>query len=235
MEKASLYSKNYFQKQEFFPQHFSYTLLLLFKELGIKKVLDVGCGTGLLVQFLNENGFEALGCDIADEALKIARTRNKRDSLIKASAQKLPFKNQSFDLICAISLIEHLTSKETKKFLAETRRVLKPRGYFFLVTPNFWSLMRLLKGKGWFGYSDPTHITFYTPLSLTSLLRKEGFSHFRFWFKIPKDLPFDWWFAYKVEKLPKTIKHFISFLLISTPLALVRESFFVCARRSSPK
>lgn len=235
MEKTDFYSKNYFQIRDCLALNFAHTLLFLLKKLGVKTVLDVGCGTGLLVKFLNENGFEALGCDIAEEGLKIGRTRNKEGSLIKASAQKLPFKNQSFDLITAISLIEHLTPKETTKFLAETRRVLKPQGYFFIVTPNLWSPIRFLMGKDWFGYSDPTHITFYTPLSFTKLLKQEGFGHFRFWFKIPKDLPFDWWFANKVEKLPKIMKHLISFLLISTPLALIRESFFVCARKSPPE
>lgn len=233
MAKTNPYSKSYFQKQEYFPQHFSQALLSFLKELGVRKVLDVGCGTGRLVKFLNENGFEAIGCDLAEEALKIARERNKNSCLVKASAINLLFKNQSFDLVTAIALIEHLTQKEGRQFIQETHRVLKKDGYFFLVTPNLLSPRRLLKGKNWFAYSDPTHLTFYTPLSLAKLLRQEGFDYFRFWFKIPKDLPFDWWFADQVERLPKILKNLISFLLISTPLALLRESFYICARKSS--
>lgn len=227
----SHYSNEYFQKQNYFPGHFSHTILLLCQELGVKNILDVGCGTGLLIQFLNEHGFQAVGCDSSQAALKIARLRNKPDQLIKASATKLPFKNSSFDLVTAIALIEHLTLKEGQQFIKEAHRVLKKGSYFFLGTPNLLSPRRLLKGRNWFAYSDPTHITFYHPLSLSCLLKQAGFTQFHFWFKIPKDLPFDWWFEKQVAKLPKAGKQLISFLLISSPLSLIRESFYLCCQK----
>ena len=178
----------------------------------LKKVLDVGCGTGKLVRFLNDAGFSATGCDLSEEALKIAKQKNKKNTFVKASAIKLPFKNNSFDLLTVISLVEHLTKKEINMFLSEAYRVVKPNGYIFLVTPNFNSPMRFLLRRKWFGYSDPTHITFFTPSSLKSHLQKYGFINTRYWFK--------------------TKNNFLTYLLFSTPLCFIRDSFWIAAKKT---
>lgn len=115
-----------------------------------------------------ENGFAALGCDIADEAIKLS-------GQTKASACALPFKKNTFEAVTAVSLIEHLSPNEAEEFLSGAERVLKPKGYLFLVTPNLWSPARVLKRKKWFGYADPTHVQFYSPISLKRLVNRHNF------------------------------------------------------------
>jgi len=219
---ACKYNQDYFQKRDALPLHFAQTLELLLKEIGVKKILDVGCGTGRLVKFLKENGFEALGCDISDEAIKLS-------GQIKASACALPFRKKSFEAVTAVSLIEHLKPNEAEKFLSEAERVLKPKGYLFLVTPNFWSLARVLKRKKWFGYTDPTHLQFYSPFSLKRLLKKCHFSNFRFRFKVDQKTPSDW--PIPLPRLPQIFQFLLNYLLISSPLAYLRDSFWLLAQK----
>ena len=176
------YTKDYFEERDHLEPHIAESIRIFMKDNKLKKVLDVGCGTGRLVKFLNDNDISAIGCDIYEQALIAARKIYDKNTIIKAAATKLPFKKHSFDLISSISTIEHLTKKETIEFINEAKRVLIPNGFIFIVTPNFASPWRFIQGRKWFGYSDPTHINFFTPLSLANLLKDYGFYNPKFWF-----------------------------------------------------
>lgn len=219
---TSFYNQDYFQKRDVLPLHFAQTLKLLFQKLGVKKILDVGCGTGKLVEFLNDTGFKATGCDNSSEAIKISK-------LVKASADNLPFKNSSFECVTAISLIEHLDSEQMTRFLNEAKRVLIPKGYLSLVTPNWQTPLRYLQGENWFAYQDQSHIKYYSPGSLKKILKNHCFENFIFRFRVSREIPNDWPLPLA---LPKKLDLLINYLLISSPLAKFRNSFWVlCQKR----
>jgi len=218
------YDQEYFSQRDYFPDHLAETLKLIFRKRQVKKILDVGCGDGQIVSYLNRNGFQATGCDSADAAIKIS-------GQIKADATNLPFSENSFEAVMAISLIEHLTSGQFDKFLKETRRVLIPAGYFFLVTPNRSSPLRIIEGKNWFAYRDPTHVQYYSPTSLKRILKKQGFGRFRFRFPTSVKTKADWW-PHHLASPPQFIQSFLNYLFISSPLAYLRNSFWVlCQKR----
>lgn len=233
--KKTNYSKKYFSARDNLDILIAEPLKLLMKDQQLKKVLDVGCGTGRLVKFLTKSGFDAYGCDPSKEAIKIAKTINKKGCIKKSFASKLPYKNKGFDIVVSISVIEHLTQKETKMFLKETKRVLKYNGYIFLVTPNFSSPARFICGQKWFGYSDPTHIQFFTPGSLKTILKKDNFKNIKFQTKIPYHLDSYTYLLPLLRKIPKPAKHFLNFvinyLLISSPLSTLRDSFLIYAKK----
>ena len=229
---VSYYDKRYFQEHDLLSPYLANCIKHIMENHNLKRILDVGCATGRLVKFFNKHGLEAFGCDIADVALRQARKINKKGAIFKASATSLPFKNSSFDFICAISMIEHLTPKEAEKFLKEARRILKPHGFIFLITPNFATPIRLIHGSNWFAYKDPTHVNFYTPKGLSKLLSKFGFGDFQFTFKTIYHPSFDWEFPHFFGKLPKPIKTFCVFLLLSTPLTFIRNSFWLLAQKN---
>lgn len=226
------YDKKYFEERDHLDLHIAESIRLLMNEQNLKSLLDIGCGTGRMVKFFNDNGFKSLGCDVYEDALNFARKINKKNSIIKAYATKLPFKNNSFDMITAISVIEHLTPKEVEKLLIEAKRVLKPNGSIFLVTPNYTTPIRLLQGKKWFGYSDPTHINFYTPKRLSALLKKFGFTHTRTGFKIKYGPTFDWEFPPFFGKLPSWTKFLLVYLFFSSPISMIRNSFWMAAQKN---
>ena len=86
--------------------------------------LDVGCGTGLSSVALAEIASGVIGIDVSAEMLALA-TKHPRVEYLLASAERLPFGPQSFQLITASSAFHWL---DQTKFLAEARRVLIPGG-----------------------------------------------------------------------------------------------------------
>lgn len=229
------YNKRYFEERDILIPHLATAIKSLAKKHKLKTVLDVGCGTGRLVNYLNKERIFAYGCDISNEAVKKAIVLNSKRSIYLASADKLPFKNGSFDLVTSISTIEHLDKKSVKKFIEEAGRVLKTKGFIFLVTPNFSSPFRSIYGKNWFGYKDPTHINFFTPNALSNLLKANGFDHINFNFKIPYQNYLEWDFPSFFHKFPKWLKILVIYLLFSTPLSRIRNSFWISAQKVSDR
>ena len=103
-----------------------------------KYILDIGCGTGELSRPL-----ERLGCVFSADSSVLALDFCKRRSLqrlIRTSAEHPGFKNNSFSVVVAASLIEHLEKDEL--FFEEMHRVLKKNGYLIILTSAFqflWS------------------------------------------------------------------------------------------------
>lgn len=89
------------------------------------RVLDMGCGTGATLDYLDSIGVRGLGVDCSAEALSV-RDRKTRPTRIVASAEQLPFPDESFDgvlLECTLSLV-----KDQALALAECARVLVDDG-----------------------------------------------------------------------------------------------------------
>jgi ubiquinone/menaquinone biosynthesis C-methylase UbiE len=103
---------------------------LLPKRLKNKKILDVGCGTGRWAKYLIGKNAQVYGIDISKSMLAVARKKVPTADLMVAYANKLPFKNNEFDLAISTLAFDHI--KNTKPALKEVARVLKPNSLFFL-------------------------------------------------------------------------------------------------------
>lgn len=101
-----------------------------------KRILDVGCGDGFLESKLKKNFKEIYGIDLNETDLAIAKILNpeKRINFVKASASKLPFKNDFFDVVVCTEVIEHI--KEDSIVIDEIKRVLKRKGKLIITTPD---------------------------------------------------------------------------------------------------
>ena len=104
----------------------------LFKKHKVRRVLDLGFGTGRHTVFLAEQGLEVYGMDISEKGKEITEGKLKEKGL-KANLQiadmhKLPYQDNFFDAVVAIYVIEHNTLKGLKESIAEIRRALKPGG-----------------------------------------------------------------------------------------------------------
>lgn len=89
--------------------------------------------------------------------------------LLKASAERMPFKKAEFDSVVAGELIEHL--KEPGAFVKESARVLKQGGLLALSTPNKKSWANRLTRS----YEAPLHFSLFSIQKLTGLLERHGF------------------------------------------------------------
>lgn len=102
-----------------------------------KKLLDVGCGTGIVLQQLKMMGFaRGVGVEISRSSLRSCK--NKGLECYEYDGFKLPFEDGSFDLVGSINVIEH--TQDPIVFMNEKHRVLKPSGILVVVCPNFLSV-----------------------------------------------------------------------------------------------
>jgi SAM-dependent methyltransferase len=104
------------------------------------RVLDVGCGTGRWVRRLEEHGLSVVGMDQSSEMLSLARNRGTLSPLVSGEVQNLPFRDESFDCVSAVTVIQHILPQEQIRALSEMVRVLRPGGYLFLI--------ELIRGHG---------------------------------------------------------------------------------------
>jgi ubiquinone/menaquinone biosynthesis C-methylase UbiE len=103
---------------------------------GKKRVLDAGCGTGYGSAVLACQARDVLGIDISPEAVAYAREHFGVENIrfAQASCTSIPAAAETFDVIAAFEIIEHLA--DWRGFLREARRVLAPGGLFLVSTPN---------------------------------------------------------------------------------------------------
>ena len=94
------------------------------------KALDIGCGIGATVNYLQtELGIEAFGIDPSEKLLKLGKDKYGL-SLVKGEGECIPYEEDFFDIVfteCTLSLME-----DQRKTIKEAYRVLKPYGYFII-------------------------------------------------------------------------------------------------------
>jgi SAM-dependent methyltransferase len=129
------------------------------------RILDVGCGTGANLKMLAEYG-AAEGVDISQQAVDFCHERGL-ESVKLGAAEDLPYEDDSFEIVTALDVIEHLDDDVAG--LREMRRVLRPDGRLLLFVPAFMFL---------WGVQDDVsnHRRRYTLPSLLSAVEAAGFA-----------------------------------------------------------
>jgi len=133
------------------------------------KSLDVGCNYGFFSEYLAKIGFNSYGIDIKKEYFP----KKGKAHYSMQSAEKMNFKDESFDLIICFDTIEHIKDKEDA--LSEIRRVLKKDGFFICTVPNIFSYfyMRSFLTFGLRGYDIFNNVHYQRTLwDWTKLLKQ---------------------------------------------------------------
>lgn len=165
------------------------------------KVLDIGCGNGNISNQLGELGHLVLGIDISEEAINVAKKKNKLINVeFKAiSAEELTV-NEKFDVIVCSEVIEHLNNPEL--IIQALKKLLSEKGVLIITVPNgfgprelimtkpmqwamrknnlLWRIVVMMKKimgyKGTTVQSDAadlTHVQFFSKKSLIKMISRE--------------------------------------------------------------
>lgn len=141
------------------------TLLKKAFSKGSLKILDDGCGTGLLLKKMSRFG-EVSGIDISPLAVALAQKRGMVSCQV-GSALEIPFPKGHFDVVTSIDILSQVSREEGKILLREAKRVLKPNGTLLLRTPAY----RWLRGS----HDKHVHVFLrYSKKELESLIHENG-------------------------------------------------------------
>lgn len=103
------------------------------KNIDYNKLLDIGCGTGYLINMLKKYKATAefYGLDLSEEMINISKSKNIKDAeFILGSANKLPFNDNTFDIVTCIQSFHHYPYPD--EAMKEVYRVLKKGGIYIL-------------------------------------------------------------------------------------------------------
>ena len=118
----------------------------LLPDLKNKKILDLGCGKGMVGYLIRTQrdltNSTLIGMDISESFLSFTKKHNIYDKLIKRDlTKKLPFKDSSLDVVICSEVIEHMSKETGEKLLNEINRIIAKDGRVIITTPNVWLKM----------------------------------------------------------------------------------------------
>lgn len=138
------------------------------------RVLDVGCGTGLLVNALRSFGFSDVeGVDLSPQQVEAARAAGLPCTLVDEHylAHRAEIEPASLDAVFLMDVLEHIPVASQMAFVGAISRLLKPSGMLVISVPNANSSF----AARW-RYIDWTHCCAFTEHSLEFVVRNQGFT-----------------------------------------------------------
>lgn len=157
-----------------------YEILPLFP-VGVKRVLEIGCGMGNTLNYLKSNGLCDWVCGVELVPHVAADARKHLDLVIEGDIEhlELPFDNNSIDTILCLDVLEHLI--DPWEIIKKLSYYLKPNGYLIASIPNtrYYKIIYDLLFKGRWDYIegkalDSAHLRFFVRDTAISLLEGSG-------------------------------------------------------------
>jgi len=145
------------------------------------RVVDLGCGSGLLVPFIAPRVRDYLGVDFSEEFIRIANRKLEAEPFpnvrfLCAAVQDIAQECAgTFDVAFALDLAEHVYDDAWVAFLCAARQLLHPGGRLYLHTPNAGFFLERMKSANFLIRQFPEHVAVRTMAANESLLRRAGF------------------------------------------------------------
>lgn len=137
------------------------------------KLLDVGCGSGSMLQIAKDLGWDVIGLEIDPNAVKAAKAHGL--NVIEGGFNHLTQVTDKFDCVICSHVLEHVYEPST--LIDLLTKMVKPKGVLLLSLPNSKSHVRTLYGANWRGIEAPRHLGIPALATVIEILREKGFSH----------------------------------------------------------
>ena len=179
-------------------------------------MLEIGCGRGEMLENFKKLNLQVKGVDISPEAANFQKDIEIK--VINVEEEKLPYDDNSFDIIYSKSVLEHFYYPE--RYMKEAYRVLKPNGILLTLVPDWESCYKIY-------FDDYTHRTPFSKIGLEDILKIHSFKDVNV-YKF-RQLPIVWKYP-QLNLLSKIIAPFVpvrtknKFLRFSRELMLVSSA-----------
>jgi 2-polyprenyl-3-methyl-5-hydroxy-6-metoxy-1,4-benzoquinol methylase len=140
-----------------------------------RRVLDVGCATGMLLAYLKDRNWQVQGVELCEPSARYGIEKREVPIHI-GTLESAAFDENSFTFIHFSHLIEHVP--DPRGFLKIVYRILSPKGYMVMVTPNAAGFQAKLLGKEWRS-AIPDHLHLFSKKTMRRLLSETGFEIIR--------------------------------------------------------
>lgn len=138
---------------------------------GPAKLVDVGCGSGVLLARMKRLGWDVEGTDVDEGGVQATRARGIQCS--HGELTSFHFPENHFDAVHSAHVLEHVS--DPLALLRECHRVLKPGGVFVCLTPNAASWGAKYFGQSWLCWDPPRHLNLFTLPAFRAAAERAGF------------------------------------------------------------
>ena len=145
-----------------------------------ERVLDLGCGWGTFCWALAHRVHEMVGLDFSQKSVDLCESRLSEStvdnvSFVCADARETGLEPESFHLIIAADLMEHLYPDDSRAVISEAFRLLGRGGRLSIWTPHRGHILEILKARNFILKRDVSHVDYKSMEGLKAVLDEEGF------------------------------------------------------------
>ena len=197
-------SFNPIKRNIFVIDRYTNIIKLLKNEIGCiknKRILDIGCGDGVLSYLLYKEGAKISGIDYSDIAINLAKqkTKNYNIDFRQGNAYKLMYNDNTFDIVVSSDVIEHLDN--VNKYLSKINRVVVQNGIVIISTSIRYTEYPL----------DKEHIIEWFPTEFKKIIEQK-FKNSKYFYSHPLVLEELYQAKYFGKQWGRVIFNFISFI-----------------------
>lgn len=149
---------------------FKRSLLTLTERISFDLALEIGCGEGYIQALLQAPRMLATDIDFA--VVESAASRYPQAQYFVADGTQLPLQANSFDLVLAIEVLEHVP--QPLRLLREARRLSRRYAIFSVPSEPLWRVLNMARGRYWADLGNtPGHVNHWTPRAFTRFVGEE--------------------------------------------------------------
>lgn len=166
-------NSEFYHETEWYGERWEFLETLNFLKDRAKKILEVGCGEGYFLFLAIKHGFEVIGLDFNEKAIKVAKKKLPLCKIYPWTLEEFlrKFPEEKFDAICFFHLLEHL--EDPVGFVSNIKKILNQGGFVIFSLPSTKRIEFFISGREKWDY-PPHHLTRWNSIAVEKLFKITG-------------------------------------------------------------